>query len=72
MVNQQAKALEETVNVFGMIQGCVGELVEGIRIVTEKNTRSKKKKAKYKNEENTRGENQRRIKSVALRGVREV
>ena len=36
MVNQQAKALEETVNVFGMIQGCVGELVEGIRIVTEK------------------------------------
>lgn len=36
MVNQQAKALEETVSVFGMIQGCVSELVEGIRIVTEK------------------------------------
>lgn len=36
MVNQQAKALEETVSVFGMIQGCVGNLVEGIRVVTEK------------------------------------
>jgi len=36
MVNQQAKALEETVSVFGMIQGCVGNLVEGIRLVTEK------------------------------------
>lgn len=36
MVNDQAHALEETVKVFGMIQTCVSELVEGIRIVTER------------------------------------
>ena len=36
MVNEQAKALEETVKVFGMIHDCVGELVEGIRMVTER------------------------------------
>ncbi len=36
MVNEQAKALEETVGVFRRIQECVGELVEGIRLVTEK------------------------------------
>lgn len=35
MVNDQAEALEETVKVFGMIQTCVGELVDGIRTVTE-------------------------------------
>lgn len=36
MVYEQAKALEETVSVFGMIQGCVGDLVEGIRNITDK------------------------------------
>jgi len=36
MVNDQAHALEETVKVFGMIQTCVGDLVEGIHIVTER------------------------------------
>lgn len=36
MVNDQAHALEETVKVFGMIQTCVGDLVEGIRTVTER------------------------------------
>lgn len=35
MVNDQAQALEETVKVFTMIQTCVGELVDGIRVVTE-------------------------------------
>lgn len=35
MVNDQAEALEETVKVFGMIQTCVGKLVDGIRAVTE-------------------------------------
>lgn len=34
MVNEQAGALSETVEVFGMIQNCVGELVEGIRTIT--------------------------------------
>ena len=34
MVNEQAKALTQTVEVFGMIQGCVEELVEGIRTIT--------------------------------------
>lgn len=36
MVNEQARALQETVNVFGMIQDCVGELVEGIRVITQR------------------------------------
>ena len=36
MVNEQARALQETVNVFGMIQDCVGELVEGIRLITQR------------------------------------
>ncbi|MDE7334466.1 MAG: hypothetical protein K2O16_19995 [Lachnospiraceae bacterium] len=36
MVNDQAHALEETIKVFGMIQTCVGDLVEGIRIVTDR------------------------------------
>ncbi|MGN1181246.1 MAG: methyl-accepting chemotaxis protein [Suilimivivens sp.] len=35
MVNEQAKALSQTVEVFGMIQNCVEELVEGIRTITE-------------------------------------
>lgn len=35
MVNDQAKALEETVKVFGMIQTCVSDLVDGIRAITE-------------------------------------
>lgn len=34
MVNAQAKALSQTVEVFGMIQICVEELVEGIRVIT--------------------------------------
>ena len=34
MVNEQAKALAQTVEVFGMIQGCVEELVDGIRTIT--------------------------------------
>ena len=34
MVNEQAKALTQTVEVFGMIQNCVEELVEGIRTIT--------------------------------------
>lgn len=36
MVNEQARALQETVNVFEMIQDCVGELVEGIRLITQR------------------------------------
>lgn len=36
MVNEQARALQETVNVFEMIQNCVGELVEGIRVITQR------------------------------------
>lgn len=35
MVIDQAQALNETVEVFGMIHKCVGELVDGIRTVTE-------------------------------------
>ncbi|MCM1283086.1 MAG: methyl-accepting chemotaxis protein [Muribaculaceae bacterium] len=35
MINDQAQALSETVNVFGRIRDCVGELVDGIRTVTE-------------------------------------
>ena len=34
MVNEQAKALAQTVEVFSMIQKCVEELVEGIRTIT--------------------------------------
>lgn len=34
MVNEQAKALAKTVEVFGRIQSCVEELVEGIRAIT--------------------------------------
>lgn len=34
MVNEQAAALSQTVKVFGLIQSCVGELVEGIRTIT--------------------------------------
>lgn len=34
MMGEQAKALTQTVEVFGMIQGCVEELVEGIRTIT--------------------------------------
>ncbi len=49
MVNAQAKALEETVNVFGMIHGCVGELVEGIRLVTQKLEASMTEKEKVEN-----------------------
>ena len=36
MANEQARALQETVNVFEMIQDCVGELVEGIRLITQR------------------------------------
>jgi len=36
MVNEQARALQETVNVFEMIQNCVGELVDGIRLITQR------------------------------------
>lgn len=36
MVNEQAKDLSQTVEVFGMIQDCVGELVEGIRSITQR------------------------------------
>ena len=36
MVNEQARALQETVNGFEMIQDCVGELVEGIRLITQR------------------------------------
>lgn len=34
MVNDQAKALTETVEVFGRIHDCVGDLVENIRVIT--------------------------------------
>lgn len=34
MVNEQAAALFKTVEVFGLIHSCVGELVEGIRTIT--------------------------------------
>lgn len=34
MVNEQATALFKTVEVFGLIHSCVGELVEGIRTIT--------------------------------------
>lgn len=34
MVNEQAAALSQTVEVFGSIHSCVGELVEGIRAIT--------------------------------------
>lgn len=36
MVNEQAKALAQTVEVFGMIQSHVGELVEGIKVITDR------------------------------------
>ncbi len=36
MVMEQAKALQQTVEVFGQIQNCVGELVEGIRMIIER------------------------------------
>lgn len=49
MVNEQAKALEQTVDVFGMIHECVGELVEGIRLVTEKLEESMKEKDNVEN-----------------------
>ena len=49
MVNEQAKALEQTVDVFAMIRDCVGELVEGIRLVTEKLEESMKEKENVEN-----------------------
>ena len=49
MVNEQAKALEETVDVFSMIHSCVGELVDGIRIVTEKLEESMSEKENVQN-----------------------
>ena len=36
MVMEQARALQQTVEVFGQIQNCVGELVEGIRMIIER------------------------------------
>lgn len=36
MVMEQAKALEETVQVFGRIQSCVGDLVDGIRLILDR------------------------------------
>lgn len=49
MVNEQARALQETVNVFGMIQDCVGELVEGIRLITQRLEESMLEKDKVEN-----------------------
>lgn len=49
MINEQAKALEETVAVFGMIRGCVGELVDGIRVITEHLEESVKEKEMVEN-----------------------
>lgn len=49
MVNEQAKALEETVDVFSMIHSCVGELVDGIRIVAEKLEESMSEKENVQN-----------------------
>ena len=36
MVMEQAKALQQTVEVFGQIQDCVGELIEGMRMIIER------------------------------------
>ncbi len=36
MIVEQAESLEETVRVFGQIQGCVDELVEGMRVTLDK------------------------------------
>ena len=36
MVMEQAKALEETVQVFGKIQSCVADLVDGIRQILDR------------------------------------
>ena len=49
MVNEQARALQETVNVFEMIQNCVGELVEGIRVITQRLEESMLEKDKVEN-----------------------
>ena len=49
MVNEQARALQETVNVFEMIQNCVGELVEGIRLITQRLEESMLEKDKVEN-----------------------
>ena len=49
MVNEQARALQETVNVFGMIQDCVGELVDGIRLITQRLEESMLEKDKVEN-----------------------
>lgn len=49
MINEQARALEETVAVFGMIRGCVGELVDGIHVITEHLEESVKEKEMVEN-----------------------
>ncbi len=49
MVNEQARALQETVNVFGLIQDCVGELVDGIRLITQRLEESMLEKDKVEN-----------------------
>lgn len=49
MVNQQAKALTQTVEVFGMIQTCVEELVEGIRAITLRLERTVEEKEAVQN-----------------------
>ncbi len=49
MINEQAKELGETVEVFGMIQSCVNELIEGIRIIMEKLDTSLEKKETVEN-----------------------
>ena len=49
MVNEQAGALSETVEVFGMIHGCVGELVEDLRVVVEYLSRTAEEKDMVQN-----------------------
>ncbi len=49
MVNEQAKALTDTVEVFGQIHECVGNLVEDIRVVAERLTKTMDEKDMVQN-----------------------